>query len=184
MALLYCVGNSCTRIYDEFCTQTNSECGHNMVYKTVERLIYTDETLNLETCIQECKCISDEYVQSNGQCIKQNNIPALRNETETVKKTLDEKISDTSCSLTGQRCGINTVFKTVHQSLCLGLLSSTFRVEILPKRCAGRECALDKEISDVSCSLTGKMCGTNMIFDKVGKSNETNVIFDSNENSA
>ncbi|VDN54112.1 unnamed protein product [Dracunculus medinensis] len=50
-----------------------------------------------------------------------------------------------------------------------------FRAEILPKRCTGRECALDEEISDVSCSLTGKMCGTNMIFDKVGKSNETNV---------
>ncbi|VDN54101.1 unnamed protein product [Dracunculus medinensis] len=187
IALLYSVGNSCTRIYDEFCTQTNSECGHNMVYKTVERLIYTDETLNLETCIQECKCISDEYVQSNGQCIKQNNIPALRNETERISEilpkycagrlcALDEKVSDTLCSLTGKKCGLNMVFKTVHQSLRmrLGTVPSTFRAEILPKYCAGRECALDEEISDVSCTLAGKICGTNMIFGNIGKSHTTN----------
>ncbi|VDN52992.1 unnamed protein product [Dracunculus medinensis] len=141
LALLYSVGNSCTRIYDEFCTQTNSECGHNMVYKTVERLIYTDEILNLETCIQECKCISDEYVQTDGQCIKQNNIP-VRNETERISEilpkhcagrlcALDEEISDTLCSLTGQKCGTNMVFKTVRQSLRmrLGMLSSTVCIQ-------------------------------------------------------
>ncbi|VDN54318.1 unnamed protein product [Dracunculus medinensis] len=55
-----------------------------------------------------------------------------------------------------------------------------FGREILPKHCAGRVCALDEEIFNVPCSLTGKICGTNMIFTKIGKllkKNGTEVCF-------
>ncbi|VDN60962.1 unnamed protein product [Dracunculus medinensis] len=44
-----------------------------------------------------------------------------------------------------------------------------FAGEILPKHCAGRVCTLDEEIFYVPCSLTGEICGSNMIFNNIGK---------------
>ncbi|VDN54114.1 unnamed protein product [Dracunculus medinensis] len=62
-----CVGRTCERIRDLFCMLTDLKCGDNMVYKTIKQLIYNDGSP--EICIQQCKCISEEYTKEGGRCI-------------------------------------------------------------------------------------------------------------------
>ncbi|VDN60952.1 unnamed protein product [Dracunculus medinensis] len=60
-------GRSCERVRDLFCTLTGQTCGDNMVYKTIKRLIYIDDSP--EICIQQCKCANKEYTEKDGRCI-------------------------------------------------------------------------------------------------------------------
>ncbi|VDN53930.1 unnamed protein product [Dracunculus medinensis] len=214
-ALLCYAGQSCAQIYDRLCMQTGRKCGHNMAYRTVDRLEYTDDVSPELICIQECACISEQYEKRDGQCIEKNN-NSTRNKAElpievpTLKVCsgricrLDEIITDTLCLLTDQKCGPNMVFKTTVGPLRMKVGISSYQMciqqctcdsneytkmggqcikkssapmrnetefggEILPKHCTGRVCALDEEIFNVPCSLTGEICGTNMIFNNIGK---------------
>ncbi|VDN54074.1 unnamed protein product [Dracunculus medinensis] len=247
LALLWCLGQSCARIYDPLCVQTGRKCGHNMVYRTVDKMKYTDDVSPELICIQECTCISEQYERKDGQCIEKNDILTrnevpienLFKEIETTTTTstqrfvtkefsaqitaqkslpkvptskacsgricaLDEIITDILCSLTDQKCGPNMAFKTIVGPLYMKVGISSYKIciqqcicdsneytkmggqcikkssapmrnetefagEILPKHCAGRVCALDEEIYKVPCSLTGEVCGTNMIFNNIGK---------------
>ncbi|VDN60951.1 unnamed protein product [Dracunculus medinensis] len=73
-----CIGRSCKRIRDLLCTLTGRKCGDNMVYKTIKRLVYIDDSP--EICIQQCKCVSKEYTEKGGRCIIRE---------RSVKKSVD-----------------------------------------------------------------------------------------------
>ncbi|VDN54292.1 unnamed protein product, partial [Dracunculus medinensis] len=213
LALLWCLGQSCARIYDPLCIQTGRKCGHNMVYRTVDKMKYTDDLSPELICIQECVCISEQYERKDGQCIEKNDIPTrneLPVEVPTLRAcngrtcTLGEIITDIMYSLTDQKCGPNMVFKNLTGPLIMKAGMSSYKIciqqctcdsneytkmggqcikkssapmrnetefagEILPKHCAGRVCTLDEEIFYVPCSLTGEICGSNMIFNNIGK---------------
>lgn len=62
----YCEGRYCEygkKIYDYGCALTSMKCGTNMKFSTLEEI---DDG----NCIQVCSCISDNYVEINGKCIK------------------------------------------------------------------------------------------------------------------
>ncbi|VDN60947.1 unnamed protein product [Dracunculus medinensis] len=62
-----CVGRSCEQIRNILCTLRGRKCGDNMVYKTIRRLVYIDDSP--EICILQCICVSKKYVEKDGRCI-------------------------------------------------------------------------------------------------------------------
>lgn len=74
-----CAGRVCAldeTISDVLCSLTDRKCGLNMAFKTIGQPLHMgDNLLIFKKCIQQCTCVSNEYVKKDGQCIEQNSVP-------------------------------------------------------------------------------------------------------------
>lgn len=55
---------------DSVCRLTNTTCGINMVFKPIAQLNKSKNLFNSQKCIQRCSCVTDEYEEKDGNCIK------------------------------------------------------------------------------------------------------------------
>lgn len=75
--------------YEDFgCMLTNYKCGENMEFHFINRLIVSNKTWH-EKCIYRCSCISKEYMELDGQCLKNvGKILLLTYFTKIIKQKL------------------------------------------------------------------------------------------------
>ncbi|VDN60961.1 unnamed protein product [Dracunculus medinensis] len=145
--------------YDPLCMRIGHICGHNMVYRTVDQVNYTEDPSRGVICIQECTCISEQYERKDGQCIEKNNITE-QNEAEVEQEYMD---------LDNGKGMVYYCQPDIGPRIFEAFTLLTSEASLTMFNCAGRVCTLDEEIFNAPCSLTGKICGTNMVFNNIGK---------------
>ncbi|VDN54304.1 unnamed protein product [Dracunculus medinensis] len=173
----------CTCINEQY-ERKNGQCieKNNITKRNEAELPFevpTTKACNGRTCTLDEK-ITDIMCSLTAQKCGPNMVFKIVNDPVRIKfGILSYKICIQQCT-----CDNNEYTKIDGQCVKKNSVSMRnepeFGREILPKHCAGRVCALDEEIFNVPCSLTGKICGTNMIFTKIGKllkKNGTEVCF-------
>ncbi|VDN60849.1 unnamed protein product [Dracunculus medinensis] len=97
------------KIEDPRCKLTDKKCGENMKFVTVNRSnrIRAAFVYSFRLCIQQCKCVPNEYFEKDGKC--------LRNSTEILNinqfaYSYGDEVFDFSCQLAGSKCGLNMMF--------------------------------------------------------------------------
>lgn len=64
------------KINDSKCKLTGKKCGENMEFVPIHRRIKKVVSLSInpfhETCVQQCKCAGNFYVENDGKCFKKS----------------------------------------------------------------------------------------------------------------
>lgn len=71
------------KIEDVKCKLTGKNCGENMDFVTVKRNVIPISSLSknyqLEICIQQCKCVENNYIEKDGKCFMNSTIVSSLN---------------------------------------------------------------------------------------------------------
>ncbi|VDN60933.1 unnamed protein product [Dracunculus medinensis] len=57
-------------ITDYGCQRTNQECGINMKFQKVYKVLFLENSYTLSRCTQRCVCVNNAYIGSGRKCIK------------------------------------------------------------------------------------------------------------------